>query len=74
MGTSSLFNIGVSGIPVYRLEDRQEVDLHSYWLELGGVINLGHGIGFLCIIVEGFYSAMVWSCVTRMSHLDMGVM
>ena len=47
MGTSSLFNIGVGGIPVYRLEDRQEVDLHSYWLELGGAINLGHGRPFL---------------------------
>jgi hypothetical protein len=53
-----LLNIRVGGILVHRLEDRQKIDMPGCWLELGGVVNLGHGASLFHIIVEGFYSAM----------------
>jgi hypothetical protein len=74
LGTALVFNIRVGGIPVYGLEDRQKVDLHGYWSELGGEVNLGCGTGLFCISVEGSHSVMVWPCASRTSHLDMGVM
>jgi hypothetical protein len=43
---------------VHRLENRQKIDMPGCWSELGGVVNLGHGAGLFCIIVEEFYSAM----------------
>ena len=63
---------------MYRLEDGEEVDLHGYWPELGGAIELGHDTGIFCIVVEGFHLfhvfIMAWPCASRTSHLDMGVM
>jgi len=50
-----VFNVRVGGISVHRLEDRQKVDMPCYWSELGGAVNLGHGTGIFCIIVQRFH-------------------
>jgi hypothetical protein len=55
LGTASVFNVGVDGILVHILEIQQKVDMHRYWFELGGAINLVHNTGIFCITVEGFY-------------------
>jgi hypothetical protein len=45
----------VGGISVHGLEVRSKIDLHGYWSELGGAVNLGHGTGLFHISVEGFH-------------------
>lgn len=74
MGTTSAFVVRVGGISVYRLEDRETFDMHCHWPELGGMVNLEHGMDIFCIGMERFSSVVVWSCASRTSHLDMGVM
>ena len=54
MGTPAVFNIGVGGIPVHRLEDREKIGMCCYWPELGGALDLGHGACVFCIVMEGF--------------------
>jgi hypothetical protein len=44
----------VGGVSVHGLEDRQKVDMHCYWSELGEAVYLGHGSGILCVVVERF--------------------
>jgi hypothetical protein len=56
------------------LEDRETFDMHCHWSGLGGMVNLEHGMDIFCIGMERFSSVVVWSCASRTSHLDMGVM
>jgi hypothetical protein len=37
---------------VHGLEDRQKIGMHCDQSELGKAVDLGHGTGILCIVVE----------------------
>jgi hypothetical protein len=52
LGIALVFIVGVGGVSVHRLEDRQEIGLHCDQSELGKAVNLGRGTGIFCIVVE----------------------